>query len=228
MLWAFRHSLLCFLSSLIAFAGIRRADTMSFTGTLLDPEDTAQIAFALATPGTVAIQTYGFGTGPNANVPAGGFDPFVALFFGIGDTAVFIDGTSDILSNYSPGCPPAGTMTVGSAAGQCAVAVFEGPGGALGDGFTDVTSSVFQTCVDAGDRNTDTANWAIDLTTSGGASPASRPGSRWLVGCAHSQRSETMCSLSTDGCTRIGLNCFRANEEVGIASTADYFRSCAA
>jgi hypothetical protein len=209
---ALRNSFLCSLSSLIAFASISWADTTSLTGTLLNPEDTAQIAFALATPGTVTLQTYGFGGGTNAagtNVPAGGFDPFVGLFSGIGDTAVFIDGTSDILSDYSPGCPPAGTVTIGSVGGQCGDvalqftglaagayillvsdgayipnAVFEAPGGTLGDGFTDLTGGVFQTCVDASDCNTDTANWAVDLTTSGGASPAPELGTGWLVGCA--------------------------------------------
>ena len=48
-------------------------------------------------------------------VPAGGFDPFVGVFAGTGDSASFINGTSDDLSNFSSfaGCPPAGTVNIG-------------------------------------------------------------------------------------------------------------------
>jgi hypothetical protein len=52
-------------------------------------------------------------------IPSGWFDPFVGLFSGTGSTALFIDGNSNILSNYNPGCPPAGLVTVGSVPDQC-------------------------------------------------------------------------------------------------------------
>jgi hypothetical protein len=169
------------------------AETISNTGTLMSPEDTVLINVTLVANGSVTLQTYGFGGGTNAGgdvIPSGGFDPFVGLFSGTGSGAVFIDGTSDILTNYSPGCPPAGTITIGSIPGQCGdvnlqftglaagaytvllsdaeylpYAVFE-DSGVLGDGFVDLTAGVFQTCDDASDCNTDTANWALDITTS--------------------------------------------------------------
>jgi hypothetical protein len=140
----------------------------------------------------VTLQTYGFGGGTNAAgavIPSGGFDPFVGLFSGTGPTALFLNGDSDILSNYTPGCPPAGTVTVGSVSGQCGDvnlpftglgagtytvlltdgenvpnAVFEAPPGTLGDGFTDLSGGVFQTCADVNDCNNDTAKWALDIT----------------------------------------------------------------
>jgi hypothetical protein len=43
-------------------------------------------------------------------------------------------------------------------------AVFEAPPGTLGDGFTDLSGGVFQTCADANDCNNDTAKWALDIT----------------------------------------------------------------
>jgi hypothetical protein len=195
-----------FSAGWILLAGVCLADTISETGTLNSPEDSVLIDLTLVNSGTVTLQTYGFGGGTNAAgtvIPSGGFDPFVGLFSGTGPTALFLNGTSDILSNYSPGCPPAGTVTVGSVGNQCGDvnlqftglaagtytvlltdgenipnAIFESSPGFLGDGFTDLTGGVFQTCVDANDCNTDTANWALDITTPAGSTvpePASAP-----------------------------------------------------
>lgn len=178
------------------------ADTISYTGTLANSEDSFTATVSVADGGSVLLQTYGFGGGVNAagtSIAAGGFDPFVGLFQGTGDGAVFVDGTSDVLTNYSPGCPPAGTVTIGSVAGQCGdvnfqftglsagtytvlltdgeylpAAVFE-DSGTLGDGFFDLTAGVFQTCVDENNCNTDTANWALDITTSASGGPPTVP-----------------------------------------------------
>jgi hypothetical protein len=187
-------------------AGLCCADTISETGTLSSPEDTVLIPLTLLTGGTVTLQTFGFGGGTNAAgtvIPAGGFDPFVGLFSGTGPTALFLNGTSDILTTYSPGCPPAGTLTIGSVPDQCGDVniqftglgagtytvlltdadyvpnvVYEAPPAYLGDGFTDLTAGVFQTCYDADDCNTDTANWALDITAPAGSTipaPSSVP-----------------------------------------------------
>jgi hypothetical protein len=183
--------------SAVFLAAFCCADTISETGTLNSPEDTVLIPLTLVTGGTVTLQTFGFGGGTNAAgtvIPAGGFDPFVGLFSGTGSTAVFLDGTSDILTNYSPGCPPAGTLAIGSVPGQCGdvniqfaglsagtytvlltdgeyvpSAVFESSPALLGDGFTDFTGGVFETCLDVDDCNTDTANWALDITAPAGS-----------------------------------------------------------
>ena len=154
------------------------AGTISYTGTLASSIDTStQITVTLASAGTLDLQTFGFGGGTNAAsavIPAGGFDPFVGVFAGTGDSAVFIDGTSDVLSSFTANCPPANTVDIGGqvcgdvtmtlslAAGTYTVlltdalyfpaAVFE-TNGVLGDGFIDWTpqdaqgpTGAFQTC----------------------------------------------------------------------------------
>ena len=159
------------------------------------PEDIESLTLTLTATGNVTLQTYGFGGGTNAAgtlISPGGFDPFVGLFAGTGLAATLINGTSDVLSNYAAGCPPAGTMTVGSVKNQCGDvrlqfnglaagiytvvltdgeyipnAVFEPTPGPLGDGFSDLTAGVFQTCEDANNCNTDTGAWALDITTAG-------------------------------------------------------------
>ncbi len=178
------------------------ADTVSYTGTLANAEDSFTMTVSVAAGGSLTLQTYGFGGGVNAAgtpIAAGGFDPFVGLFQGTGDGAVFVDGTSDILTNYTPGCPPAGAVMLGGsaacgdvnmqftglAAGTYTVllsdgeyipfATFEGPGGTLGDGFVDFTAGVFQTCDTNGNCNNDTANWALDVTTGESSVPPSVP-----------------------------------------------------
>ncbi len=198
---------------MLALASLCSADVvLSETGTLSTPEDTFVMAINLATAGNVILQTYGFGGGTNAAgtiIPPGGFDPFVGLFSGTGPTALFINGDSDILTNYTPGCPPAGTVTIGSMANQCGDvrlvlpglaagtytvllsdaeyvpnAVFEAAG-MLGDGFTDFTGGVFQTCVNANSciPQPDTGNWAVDITEPSSSSPsAPEPGAFGLAG----------------------------------------------
>lgn len=183
-------------TAMMGWAAAGFADTVSYTGTLANAEDSFVTTLSVGSNGTVGLQTYGFGGGVNAagtTIAAGGFDPFVGLFSGTGDSAVFVDGTSDILTNFSPGCPPAGTVTVGAVPGQCGdvnlqftglsagtytvlltdgaylpAALFE-TDGTLGDGFFDLTGGVFQTCVDEDNCNTDTANWALDVTAGTGS-----------------------------------------------------------
>jgi hypothetical protein len=182
--------------------------TISYTGTLSSPEDgSTAIVVTLASAGNLGLQTWGFGGGTNAalaSIAAGGFDPFVGVYAGTGSTALFIDGTSDNLSNYASyqGCPPAGLVDIGGnvcgdvtmqyalAAGTYTVlltdgayfpnAVFE-TGGMLGDGFTDLTPGVFQTCNGA-DCITPTANWALDITTPDTVTATPEPGGMWVFG----------------------------------------------
>jgi hypothetical protein len=162
---------------------------------------------------TLQTYSFGGGiNGDGTTIAPGGFDPFVGLFQGgAGPTALFIDGTADNLSNYTSepsACPPAGLVTIGSVPNQCGDvrlqftlapgfytvivsdadyvpnAVYETTG-YLGDGFSDLTGGSFPltTCYDASDCNNDTANWALDITTSGNSSPSvPEPASFGLVG----------------------------------------------
>lgn len=192
------------LAALAAATAIASAGTISYTGTLGYAEDDFDIAVVLASPGTITLQTYSFGGGTNSDgtmIAAGGFDPFLALFDGTGSGATLIDGSSDILSNYSSfeGCPPAGTVTVGSIGGQCGDvriteslaagtytiflsdaeyfpnAVFDN--GDFLEGFTDLTGGIvpLQTCADANDCNQDTSFWSLDVTEAGPEAPPGVP-----------------------------------------------------
>lgn len=111
--------------SILLTVGLCSAATVSYTGTLANPESTFLVTANLTASGNVTLQTYNFSGGSNAAgtvIPAGGFDAFVGLFQGVGPTAVFLDGTADNLSNYTTepsACPPAGLVTIGTVTGQC-------------------------------------------------------------------------------------------------------------
>ncbi|CAM3882497.1 DVUA0089 family protein [Roseateles saccharophilus] len=168
--------------------------TTSYTGTLTGADDslTGQIVLSLSGASTVTLQTWGFGGGTNAagvNIQAGGFAPFVGVFSGTGDSAQIVDGSSDILSNYGgySGCPPGSEATIGAASvcGDLHMSFDLGPGvytvlltngtylpnavfggGQLGDGFTDLSGGVFQTCVGL-DCLDGSAKWALDIGVTG-------------------------------------------------------------
>ncbi|MGB0036058.1 MAG: DVUA0089 family protein [Candidatus Acidiferrales bacterium] len=99
------------------------ADGTSYTGTLPSSTDTFEVILTLSATSDVTLQTYGFGGGTNQAgtiVPAGGTDPFLAIFAGTGDSATILTdaflnpfGTSLDISNYSSfvGCPSANTVS---------------------------------------------------------------------------------------------------------------------
>jgi hypothetical protein len=156
---------------LILFAGAAHADSTSYVGTLANPDSsdltqsTFQVSLVLSSGSDVTLQTYGFGGGTNQAgtvISPGGTDPFVGLFSGTGGAALFINGTSLALTNYTPGCPPAstvsnfggttcgdvtmtfdnlaaGTYTVLLSDGQFIPNAAVGAGSTLGDGFFDLT-----------------------------------------------------------------------------------------
>jgi hypothetical protein len=106
-----------------------RAGTVSLssTGTLTAPTDYFEEVFTLSAASDIQIQTWGFGGGTNAAgsvIPAGGFDPLVALFSGPAATAsIFLSGgnpaaDADTLFGFTGNCPPAGTVTIGTGTGN--------------------------------------------------------------------------------------------------------------
>lgn len=121
---------------------------------------------------------------------------------------MFINGTSLDLTNYSPGCPPAGTAsnfgdtacgdvtltfddlaagayTVPLSDGQYIPGAAVGKGTTLGDGAFDLTGGVFCNLVDVGTStpcpNTSGA-YALDITESGPMIPAPEPATLLLLG----------------------------------------------
>jgi len=105
-----------------------RADTMSFTGSLATPESVLEHTFTLTAASDVFVQTWGFGGSTNAfgtAIPAGGFDPLVALFSGPPASATILTDSlgnaiagADTLTSFIGNCPPAGTVTIGTGTGS--------------------------------------------------------------------------------------------------------------
>ncbi len=92
---------------------LAHADGLSYVGSLApdDPNDVFITSFTMLAPSVVTIQTWSFGGGTNAAgvaIAAGGFDPYLSLFSGIGPSATFVSSNDDGL------CPP------GHAASACA------------------------------------------------------------------------------------------------------------
>lgn len=215
-----KYHWLLLLCTLALFAMTARADsTQSYTGTLSSPDngtstfdssDSFLLSLTLGTASSVTLQTYGFGGGKNAagtTIAPGGTDPFVGLFSGTGNGAVFINGTSLDLTNYAPGCPPAktlsdfgdttcgdvrltfdnlaaGTYTVLLSDGQYIPNAAVGAGTTLGDGALDLTGGVF---CNAEDVSTSTpcpnasGAWALDVTESPLTTAAPEPASLALL-----------------------------------------------
>ena len=202
----------CFVSVLLSSSALGWSSTISYTGSLANPEDLFQTTVTLSSPGTLTLQTWGFGGGTNAAghpIAPGGFDPLVAVFTGAAATSL-VNGTADDLTNYSgfAGCPPAGLIKIGNVAGNCGDikmmlslsagtytvvltdadyipnAIFDN--GALSEGFTDLTGGSFplQTCVDAADCNNDTPKWALDITVPTASTSVPEPGTLSFVSVA--------------------------------------------
>jgi hypothetical protein len=209
-----RHLFSICLLTLLA-AGAVFADGTSFVGTLGTPEATFEATLTLLGTSDVTLQTYGFGGGTNQAstvIPPGGTDPFVGLFSGTGNGALFLDGTSLTLSNYSSfvGCPPAGTVSnfggtncgdvtmkfASLAAGTYTVVLSDGQydplaavgaGTTLGDGFLDLTGGIFCNAVDfTGGVQTNCPNnsgaFALDVITSPAMATTPEPASLMLMG----------------------------------------------
>jgi hypothetical protein len=111
--------LLCILA---LCAGVARATSFSFTGTLATPETPVFFTLGLSgPPQSVTLQTYGFGGGTNAAgtpIPAGGTDDFVGIFSGTGPgAAILTDGSGNpygdslYLGLRFPGCPSANSVS---------------------------------------------------------------------------------------------------------------------
>ena len=187
-------------ASTISVCGTTTSGAISCTGALDTPEDIFEIGFTVPAGGplSITIQTFGFGGGTNAAGTAilpGGFDSLVALFSGPPETILTdsagnpVASAANLFPLFSGGCPPAGTVTVGTVGNVCAdntltasllpgtytllltdanyvpFAVNPGPplSTLLSDGFADLSGAVFQTCVTSTDCNTDTGNFAVDI-----------------------------------------------------------------
>jgi PEP-CTERM motif len=198
----FAFSALAVLSLLLLSSSRASANAVSLTGNLGSPESVVTLTLTVGGVGaqTIDLQTWGFGGGVNAagnTILPGGFDPLLALFSGVGGSASFINGTADNESNFGSfmGCPPAGTVAFTNGddvCGDITMSFSLSPGtytlilsdannvpnafsdnGTLGEGFTDFTGGVFQTCDTNSMGNTACITpsnaWALDITDLTGA-----------------------------------------------------------
>lgn len=98
-------------------APLAHAEALSFVGSLApdDPNDVFVTSFTLLLPSAVAIQTLNFGGGTNAAgtlIAAGGFDPYVSLFSGVGAGATFLASNDDGLCPPGHGAPACADSTL--------------------------------------------------------------------------------------------------------------------
>jgi hypothetical protein len=121
-----RNAVLLFAMSLLPVTA--RGSALFFTGTLDTPQSVFETTFSLPSFTIVVFQTWGFGGGTNAGgqaIPAGGFDPLIALFSGPAATAtMYTDSSADPLADadnllnppwsFVGNCPAAGTVAIGS------------------------------------------------------------------------------------------------------------------
>lgn len=176
-----RNQVVRLSASLILFCCFANSTTLSMTG-MFDPanaNDVAFIQFALATPGSVNIQTWGYGGTANAPggtngagtvIPAGGFDPYISLFQGWTSAATFVESNDDGAcppGEASPACHDSTLNIASLTAGQytLALTVFDNfsfaenfGSGTLGDGFIGLGNYF-----DADSGTVRNSKWAVDV-----------------------------------------------------------------
>jgi len=88
----------CAILALTLLTSMCGAADFSFRGTSTDLNRVQTFTFAVSSGSTVVIRTFGYAGGTNAAgvlIPAGGFDPVVALFHGSGSSALLYDLNDD-------------------------------------------------------------------------------------------------------------------------------------
>ena len=83
---------------LAAGSGAALAANVSFTGNLASDNDVQLFSFTLAADADVTLRTWSYAGGMNAGgsaIGAGGFDPIVSLFSGLGGAALLIGANDD-------------------------------------------------------------------------------------------------------------------------------------
>ncbi len=191
------YSLPLVIIAFLAGSSRLRADQFSYQGNFPSDDYVQTFDFSVASPGLVTLQTFGYAGGVNSDgttIPAGGFDPVLTLFDGVGNFLVMNDDGPCGTVGMDPttlNCFDAYLSLVLSA-GSYIVALTEydnlpiGP--TLADSFTQVGNGDF-TCpeflgtpgafCDASPSQRDSA-WALDITTPA-SSLAPEPGSDVLV-----------------------------------------------
>jgi hypothetical protein len=175
------------------FAFSLSANIVSLTGSLdpTNPEDVFLYSFTVPAYGVtgpinLSFQSFGYGGGTNAAgtvIPSGGFDAYLSVFSGMGDSATFLASNDDGKCPPGPASPVCEDPTLilnGVPVGtyRLALTVFDNisfaenyGSGTLGDGFTSFGDDYY----DAASNSVRTWNFAIDVTSNVGFAP--EPGS---------------------------------------------------
>jgi hypothetical protein len=189
------------IAIMLSFAHPSFSDNISLTGSLdpNNPDDVFLYSFTLASASSFNIQSYGYGGSSNAPggtnaagtvIPAGGFDTYFSVFFGLGPGATFLASNDDGLcppGAANPACLDSTLHFNSLAAGSYTFALTltnnfsfaENFGsGTLGDGFIGLADYY-----DFVSNTTRTSNYAVDITSSGriNAAPVPEPASAVLV-----------------------------------------------
>ncbi len=78
----------------ILFGGVSWASTFSFTGSFASDDQLQEFTFTLSSPATVTAVTWSYAGGTNQAgmaIPAGGFDPWLAIFDSSGNLVQSVD-----------------------------------------------------------------------------------------------------------------------------------------
>ena len=178
--------------SLHATALSAATETFSFTGNLFDDADAGIFGFSIASISDVTIRSYSYAGGTQADgtpIPAGGFDPVVALWDGSGALITEVDDSpGDVPLDPVTGSDFDVNFTVSDlSAGNYSVSVVQfsnfALGGNLSNGFSETNPdftginygcSNGQFCDVNGENRT--AFWAVDvLANDPGTNPAPVP-----------------------------------------------------
>lgn len=164
------------------------AANLSFTGAFTADDDVQNFTFSLANPATVTIQTYSYAGGTQADgnvVPAGGFDPILALFNAVGTLINFVDDGSNTPDPNTKN-PFDALLETNLGAGTYTVTLMQynnfanGPN--LSDGFEKAGQPNFTAVFGCGaqmfcdsDGSQRTGNWALDILNVDAPAPVPLP-----------------------------------------------------
>lgn len=189
----------CALALLVP--AVCRADNFSFNGSFTADNDVQAFTFTVGATSTVTLRTWSYAGGVDAAgmaVPAGGFDPVLALFSGTGSGATLVgqndDGTNVAVDPTTGKQYDTYLQESNLAPGTYAVTVTEydnvANGPTLGDGFAEGGSTDFTSKFGCSNGmfcdisippvNNRTPNWEFDIdgvlsASEVGATPAPTP-----------------------------------------------------
>ena len=188
---------------LAAMVGAFAARGASFTGGFAHDDDQAVFTFTLAAPANIVLVTFGYAGGVNEAgniVGAGGFDPVLTIFSGLGPSAALfnqnIDGGCGLVAGdpVTHACWDAYLSLPLLAAGSYTAVLTQGDntanGATLGDGFLrdgqgDFTGPTILgtpgSFIDANPSQRG-ANWAVDIVGIGGTAAVPEPATSALCG----------------------------------------------